>query len=315
MSTVSDASLGSLRIQAQQRADLEGNGAVSTPEWNQYISQSVKELKDLLVGAYGSEYYIANTYQLTLSNSQLYPLPNGTSSFIDTTGSTASKFYKLIGVDLQYSASPSGWVTLRNFMMIERNKYAYPNSSVNFNGYSNLRYRISGNNIMFMPTPMAGQVVQLWYIPAPRPLQYLLPSNITLGSQAVTLADNTGLAANMNIYDPATSFSSTVQSVTGSTSLAMADNAVTTSASEMLYYWNDSTLVDGLAGWEEYIVIDAAIKAQIKQENDIQPLLVQKADIKARIESMAEGRDAGQAFHVSDVLGFDGLGWDDGGGW
>ena len=42
MSTSSQASLGALRLQAQQRADMENNPAISTAEWNQYISQSYK---------------------------------------------------------------------------------------------------------------------------------------------------------------------------------------------------------------------------------------------------------------------------------
>lgn len=322
MGTSSDASLGSLRIQARQRSDMEGNESISDPEFNQYISQSYKELTDLLVAAYGNEYYMATTYQFNVGNAQLYPLPDGSTNFTNTTGSTAAKFYKLIGVDLQYSASPSGWVTLKRFEMIERNKYAYPNSAINFNGYSNLRYRLSGNNIMFMPIPMAGQLMQLWYIPAPTPLQYLLPCGATLGSQSITLTSTVGLAPGMNVSGDVIVQGTTLSSV-GSTSVVLSSAPLATNASAMIYFWNDATLLDGIAGWEEFVVIDAAIKAQIKQENDFSGLGAQKADMVARIQGMAEGRDAGQAQHVSDVLGcnsygFDGMGdggWGQGGGY
>src|SRR5437868_757552 len=106
MSLSSSVSLGAMRIQAQQRADLENSGAISTPEWNQYLSQSYKELYDLLVAAYGNDYYVAAPYALTITGEQFYDLP--------------SNFYKLLGVDLQYSAAPTGWITLKRFEFIER---------------------------------------------------------------------------------------------------------------------------------------------------------------------------------------------------
>ena len=49
-------------------------------------------------------------------------------------------------------------------------------------------------------------------------------------------------------------------------------------------------------------MIDAAIKAQIKQENDFSGLALQKQAMKERIEAMAEARDVGQAMHVADAM-------------
>lgn len=315
MSTSSDVSLGAIRIQAQQRADLENNPAVSDPEWNQYISQSSKELRDLLTAAYGNNYYIANTWQFATTQAQAYQLPDGTPNFTDTTGSTAAKFYKLIGVDLQYSASPNGWLTLRRFEWIERNRFAMPNTQTNWVGYTNLRYAINGNNLYLAPIPQAGQVVQVWYIPAPTSLQFMLSCGVTLNSSTVTLADTTGLKLGMSVYGNGIAANTTISSL-GSTSLVVSSSVTATYASSILSFWSDSTTLDGIAGWEEYVVIDAAIKAQIKQEGPYEPLAGQKAEIKARIEGMAEGRDVGQAFHVSDVMGANGVwGGDDSGGW
>lgn len=311
MSTSSDASLGSLRIQAQQRADMEQNPAISDPEWNQYISQSYKELTDLLVAAYSNNYYIAQTYQFITNQAQAYPLPDGTGNFLDTTGSTAAKFYKLIGVDLQYSASPNGWLTLRNFNWIERNRFAMPNTQTNWVGYTNLRYTINGNNLYLAPMPQSGQVVQVWYIPAPKALQYMLPCGLTLSAKVATLTDTTGLQIGMNVYGNGILPNTTILSV-GTTSIIVSNSVSATYASSILSFWSDSAQLDGIAGFEEYCVIDAAIKAQIKQEGDYAPLAGQKADIKQRIEAMAEGRDASQAFHTSDVLGANGY-WSDGG--
>lgn len=312
MSTSSNISLGALRQQAQYRSDLETNPFISDQEWNSYITNSYKELYDILIAAYGNDYSVAPLYQLTLGNSQLYPLPDGTPLYQDINGNTAAKFYKLLGVDLQYSASPSGYVTLKRFELIERNKYAYPNSAINFNGYTNLRYRIEGSNIMFRPAPMAGQFVWLWYAPSPTSLQYILPATTTLNSLTIGLTDTTGLTAGMNVAGSNISDNTTISSV-GSSSVVLSQVATSTKSSAILSFWSDSTTIDGISGWEEYVIIDAAIKAIIKQEGDISALGAQKVAIMNRIEGMAEGRDAGQAHHVSDALGANSYGSGDDG--
>lgn len=315
MSTSSNVSLGSLRLQSQQRSDMENNEAISTSEWNGYLSQSYKELFDLLVAAYGNDYHVATTYQFQVGSTSFVALPDGTPSFTNSSGGQAQKFYKLLGVDLQYSASPNGWVTLRRFEFIERNKYAYPNTAVNWSGYTNLRYRLEGNNLYFIPLPMTGQTARIWYIPAPTSLQFTLPCTTTLNATLVGLTDTTGLATGMNVYGSGIP-DNTILSSVGSTSVIVSNSVSATQSSAILSFWSDSTTLDGISGWEEYIVIDAAIKAQIKQENDWQGLAAQKLAMSARIESMAVGRDAGQAQHVSDALGansWSGYGGDDGG--
>lgn len=302
MSTSSQVSLGSLRLQTRQRGDMVNNQAVSDPELNQYISQSYKELQDILVSAYGNEYELANTYRFVTNNNQSYPLPDGSPNFVDTTGSTASKFYKLLGVDLQYSASPTGYVTLRRFEFIERNKYAYPNTTTNWNGYTNLRYRVQGDGLYFVPLPTTGQTVQVWYIPAPTSLQFILPCTTTLNSRTITLLDTTGLSPGMNVYGDGIQANATISSM-GSTSVIVSSSVTATYSSAILSFWSDSTVMEGISGWEEYVIVDAAIKMQIKQDLDYSGLAAQKLGLKTRIEAMAEGRDAGQAQHVSDVLG------------
>lgn len=57
---------------------------------------------------------------------------------------------------------------------------------------------------------------------------------------------------------------------------------------------------DGVSGWTEYIIIDAAIKCGQKEETDCQLLMAQKAAMMVRIEAAAENRDAGMPPTVSD---------------
>lgn len=59
--------------------------------------------------------------------------------------------------------------------------------------------------------------------------------------------------------------------------------------------------VDGVAGWEEWIVLDACIKAASKEEGDTSDFRAQKADIEQQIEEMCGDRDAAWPDRVTDI--------------
>lgn len=64
---------------------------------------------------------------------------------------------------------------------------------------------------------------------------------------------------------------------------------------------NNTDVVDGISGWTEYIIIDAAIKCLQKEESDTNVLMGQKLAIIQRIENASENRDAGFPRTVADV--------------
>lgn len=66
----------------------------------------------------------------------------------------------------------------------------------------------------------------------------------------------------------------------------------------------DADTFDGISGWEEYVIVDAAIKALQKEESDVSVLMGQKQALISRIQAMAENRDAGSPATVADVVGF-----------
>jgi fibronectin type 3 domain-containing protein len=242
--------LGQVRLQAQQRADMVNSQFVTIPEWNQYISASYQELYDLLVNTY-EDWFLAAPYNVITDgiNSQ-YPVPNGVLTDA-ISGLPAAPFYKLLGVDLGLANNNNAWVTIHKFDFIERNRYVYPNITSTFAGVFNMRYRVMGSNLKLIPTPSAGQYLRLHYVP-----RLELP-----------LADN--------------------------------------------------DLMDGVNGWLEYVVIDAAIKAMQKEESDVTVLAMQKAAIIKRIEESAINRDIGQPDTISKTRGtwsggYGGPGWDGG---
>lgn len=204
MATVGQVQLSDLRTQAKQRADMVNSSFVSDPEWNTYINSSFKELYDLMVGAYGNDYFaVFGTPSVTDGVNTTFPLP------VD--------FYKGLGVDQLIGGR---WVNVPPFSVAERNRVS------SFAGQP----------------PSSGIQFRLIYIPRPAPMV------------------------------------------------------------------NDSDVVDGVAGWEDYIVVRAAMKALAKEESDVSVLAGELAVLKQRIEAMAENRDAGNPPCGTDALGANAMG-------
>lgn len=145
--------LSDLRTAAQQYADMVNGNFIVTAEWNFYINQSIFELYDILVQQYGDSYYENPTpYTFTTDGiNQTFALPSG--------------FFKLTGVDLKLANQADSLVTLKRFTEAERNRFAVPNFQ-SFYGITNLRYRLLANNIWLTPIPVAGQQIQIRYVPS-----------------------------------------------------------------------------------------------------------------------------------------------------
>lgn len=306
MAATGVVTLGNLRLQAQQRSDKVGSNFITVPEWNTMLNASYKELYDILVTTYGSDFYVAAAYQFaTVANTQTYPLPDGVTTISLDTGLVAAPFYKLYGVDLQVTPDPNSWITLKRYEFADRNKYWKNNSTAYTTyGYTDLRYKVVGDNIWLTTIPAAGQTIQLWYIPQPVNLQQGVVGSFTSGSPTVTIADTSALEVGMSLdnqYIPTSSGTpATILSIVTNTSFTMSANATASATSQNIFAWSDTASFDGISGWEEYIVIDAAIKANLKEETDTATLQMQKLEMKKRIEGTAPNRDAAMAPCVSD---------------
>lgn len=64
---------------------------------------------------------------------------------------------------------------------------------------------------------------------------------------------------------------------------------------------NDEDEADGVSGWLEYVIVDAAIKAMQKEESDVSVLMAQKQALIKRIEVTAPNRDTGFPARVIDT--------------
>jgi hypothetical protein len=330
-------------IDAEVLARMDRTGSEFVPQSRRYkwILDSYKELYDLLVQKFGSDYYFADPYTFqTDGTNDTFALP------VD--------FYKLYGVDLSVNGSPDGWVSIKQFMKGERNNFKQPDFQGVY-GSGNMRYRLRGDKIWFSPLPSAGQTIRLLYAPRPNDAGV----STAQASSTIQLSNNT-LVSPFSPATPALGTSMTIPSAisgtfqvvwqwraasagastsriykngfpigltqnTSSASFVETSEQISTSfvAGDTLEIWIQGPSfvdiqnfhlqydlvtdfgpqeLDGVSGWEQYIVSDVCIKYCGAEETDPQLFMAQKMGLKQRIEEAAENRDVGEPQTVTDVM-------------
>lgn len=164
-----ELTLSQIKLMSRQRADRVNSQFVTENELRGYVNQAMFELYDLLITVY-EDLYVAQPIQFTTNGTTyLYPLPDGSNTFLNALNLnetvTPKPFYKLLGLDLQIQNANNGYVTLNKFNFIDRNRFVYPNTSSTIYGVFNMQYRVLGKNIEFIPTPSGSQGIRMWYIP------------------------------------------------------------------------------------------------------------------------------------------------------
>ena len=262
---------------------------ITDAQFNQYINNSIKHFMDRVVSRFECDYYNQSQIYTTQSSLGSYALPGigpawlpntayatgavvqnvnpanfQALSYIATAGGISSNvagatgptgtgvgivdgtvtwalqpsFYKARGVEVFLSSSQPGsqWITILPFLFSERNLYSWLPIAWNILGITNIRYRIVGGNLQFIPVPLNQNKVQLWYIPTPTPLVA------------------------------------------------------------------DTDTFDFVNGGEEWVILDVAIKAKIKEESDTTALEQMLARETSRLESMLlPNRDSGSPQRIGDV--------------
>lgn len=66
---------------------------------------------------------------------------------------------------------------------------------------------------------------------------------------------------------------------------------------------NDSDDMNNVLDFEEYVIVDAAIKCVVKEESDPQALMIAKQALLARVQSMSANRDEGEPETIADIRG------------
>jgi hypothetical protein len=310
-----------MALAVRQRVDLGGqNNAfgqnaddnVTDVEMTSYLNASVCELFGLLVSAYGDNYYWAPDYFLPIvSGTYVYALPQD--------------FYKLVNVDLGLDSSGITWRSIRPYNIHQRNQSpGFVGGGQQYLGWINLSYQLQGQNISFLPN--TGNIpgpIRLQYIPEPPllcatlPTAYATSTAYAQGAQVtVTLTPATGNAT-QQVFTALSAGTSGGTAPSWNVPGTTQDNSILWTYSCPLSLC--ATTFDGIAGWEDYVILDSAIKCAVKQEMDVSALLAQRQAMLMRIDAEKSNRQAGDPEVVTGGYGWDGgvgsdSGWGVGGG-
>jgi len=277
-------SLSELRQLTRQRADNENSQFVTDTELTRYLNNSWGELYNLIIENFNEDYF---------TTSHSFSLTSGTDSY-----SLPSDFYKSRGVDLVVTNTES--VPLRRYNWAERTRNSV---TVRARDY---RYRIQKGSIIFTPLPSTNDSIKIFYIPDPRKLESVTPSGVTRGSTTTYTVSSHSFVADdvVNISGfLADDYNSqqTVQSVTNTTIVTDLNSSA---LSDPTLIGTVESVFDFYSGWDEYVIIDSAIKILIKEEADVTALLLQKNQMRERIITESQNRDAGEPQTVTDVVSY-----------
>ena len=281
-------SLSELRLLARQRADMENSQFISDDEWRRMINRSYAELYDLVVTSANSEDYFLKSDTISLVNgTDSYDLP--------------ADFYKMRGVDINSGGSST---PLRRYNFSQRNVGSL------YSIASDMRYHVQGSKIIFNPTPSTSDTVTLWYIPSPKKFLEYTVTAITRGASTMwtigahnfavdDLLDGVNflVAANYNVNQKVTAVgANTVTTDLNSAGLA-----------DPTFFGRIESRYDFYSGWDEYVIVSAAISALIKEEADVSALFAIKQQLSDRIIAVSEMRDLGEPTTVTDVSSYNSL--------
>lgn len=281
MAAQNNITLSQLIFNAQSLSDMLNNEFVSQQEWIVWANKGYAKLYDLLIASYGANYYGAYPVQfLTQPSVMFYPLPDGVASFF-TPGLTPTQgsgtivtppFYKLLGVDINFNGGFSNGT----------------NNQFNFLTLVPFMFGERNRNNVFQGGGLAGGGVSVLANAYSYDYRYRLHS----------------------LIDPTTN---QPRDYLWLTPQAPAGFCIQVwYAPELTPLVNLTDVVTMVAGWEEIIELDMAIKALNKEESDTSVLIAARAEKIQEIKNLAAIRDAGAPNYVRDVYG---TGMATGGGW
>lgn len=209
-----NVTLSAMRDRVRKRADMENSTFFTDAQVDTELNVSLRWLYNMLVEAYGSDYYVSTTTDSSVDSQNNYSLP--------------ADFFKLLALGV--SQDGSRFVAMRKFSRAERN--TRPNQATYLRDY---RYRLWGDNYRIIPAPPGGLTFRVIYVPA-----------------MTALSD-------------------------------------------------DGDTFDGVNGFEEWAVLDTAIKLLQAEESEWQHLEAQKRGIEHMIRNDAEARDINEQHQVTDL--------------
>ena len=267
-------SLSELRQLTRQRADNENSQFVTDTELTRYLNNSWGELYNLIIENFNEDYF---------TTSHSFSLTSGTDSY-----SLPSDFYKSRGVDLVVTSTES--VPLRRYNWAERTRNSV---TVRARDY---RYRIQKGSIIFTPLPSTNDSIKIFYIPDPRKLESVTPSGVTRGTTTTYTVSSHSFVADdvVNVSGFLADDYNSQQTVQSVTSTTIVTDLNSSALSDPTLIGTVESVFDFYSGWDEYVIIDS----------DVTALLLQKNQMRERIITESQNRDAGEPQTVTDVVSY-----------
>jgi len=313
-----------LRTQARQRADQETGDYISDDELTSYINSAYAELYDLIVQS--CETYFIAYFDVQIptawAGAEIFDLP--------------VTFYKVLGVDWLDSSTSLDPISLRAFNFQERNRSSFLRNGLSTStSMTNVQYMIQGSAVRLIPKPVQSGVLRVWYAPMAKILKDLtmdqpvdvpqgysysfLPSAVDTSADTITIT-NHGYSLgdpinNQNVGGSSpfpTGVDVYVIPVTKNTfRIAQTlDNAfrnsyydITSSGTGVNYLQDNFNKVDGINGFEEFIIWDCVVKMLNKEESDASLAMAEKMRAIKRVQEGLANRDQGESWRTIDIYG------------
>jgi len=331
--------LSGIRTTVRQRTDKVNSQFVTDVELNGFINSSIQELYDLLIGAYGEDYFSQiPPYLITTDGvNDKYNLPDGSSAYtlplpaggavpVSTiTNATQSGTLVTITTDtVAHLLNAGQLVTIAGVGTAGYNGTfpitAVPSATTfTYNTTSGLATDTSGGTAKVTATPfykLIGVDHQIVGVPG-------APNGIYVRVQRFKMAErnqyafpiwtnnwygNIVLKYHLQNTNPAQLW--IIPLPPGGRTIRVLY------APRFVPLVNDVDVFDGINGWEEYVVADVMIKVLNKEESDVSVPAAIKRDLLERIKDIADTRDIGSPSTVVDVYrsDFPGFGFDHGAG-
>ncbi len=294
--------LSGIRTTVRQRTDKVNSQFVTDVELNGFINSSIQELYDLLIGAYGEDYFSQiPPYLITTDGvNDKYNLPDGSSAYTLPLPAGGAVPVSTINGTFPITAVPSA-------------------TTFTYNTTSGLATDTSGGTAKVTATPfykLIGVDHQIVGVPG-------APNGIYVRVQRFKMAErnqyafpiwtnnwygNIVLKYHLQNTNPAQLW--IIPLPPGGRTIRVLY------APRFVPLVNDVDVFDGINGWEEYVVADVMIKVLNKEESDVSVPAAIKRDLLERIKDIADTRDIGSPSTVVDVYrsDFPGFGFDHGAG-
>lgn len=293
-----NVSLTSLIGQVQLLSD---NHRLTNPQITGFINQGYTMLWDKLTEAYGSDYNLKQCQFNTVSSITTYPLSydvsftNATGVFtvgLTVTGGTSSKTGIIRSINYNGSVTTNGTLSLSDLSFNGSGSTGFTvNETITDTGTGSAKYTANNSGCgaadFYKLRGFDVQYQGTQYLPL-KP--YIWKDRNAYTNAYAAFGQFPGTYLRYHLQGDSVNFTPTPNS----------SNLIRlsyTPTPNLLVNLTD--VLNGVSGWEQYIINFAAIQCLVNEETDASQIRAQQSEIENRITKMAVNRDSGEATQVA----------------